>query len=760
MSYIGRLITRSGKKSNFLFIIFGSAALIMLIFEALKKPLLGELTPWQSHSITIVFTSILVVLFASFTYNAITKIEREKIAATLRADQEKFNSMFTLSPLGMLRNAMDGRYIEANQAFIDMVGYTLEDLNKLSYWDITPKKYTQQENEQLISLKSTGKYGPYEKEYIHKDGHLIPIRLNGVIIKDQFGVESIWSIIEDITASKAIAESMQLATMVYEHTSEGIIVTDDKGIIITINPAFTKISGYTQQEILNKHYNEFGFNHLDKSSYQLMSHATTTVGHWQGEMKQQHKNGEIYVVWLTVNTIYNEDSSVHHRVSIFSDITQKKAAEELVLQQANYDELTGLPNRRLLLDRLTQEVKRATRSNLKLALIFLDLDHFKEINDTLGHDMGDILLKEASRRLTESVRLTDTVARFGGDEFILILSELHDIESVERVVQDILYKLTQPFQLHNELAYISASIGIAFFPEDATEASDLLKHADQAMYNAKNQGRNRSSYFTPSMQTVAKARMVMLKDLHRAVAEEQFDIHYQPIVELSTGHIHKAEALIRWMHPSRGMVSPADFIPIAEETGLIHEIGDWVFREATIQLAKIRSQLDPEFQISINKSPVQFQIDKRSHTNWFEHLNALGLPGKSLVIEITEGLLMSSSETTNKILLDFQQAGLELSLDDFGTGYSSLSYLKKYDIDYLKIDKSFVSNLYEDSDDAILCEAIIVMAHKLGIKVIAEGIETEQQKTILLNAGCDYGQGYLFSKAVPIEQLIHFIFQK
>lgn len=759
MTYIQTLITRTRKKTNFLFIVFALSLLVMSIFEALKQPLLGDLTLWQSHSITIVFTSILVVISALYTYNVLTYVEHKLHAALLKADQEKFTTMFNLSPLGMLRNSMDGNYLVANQAFLDMVGYTLDEIKELSYWDITPKKYTSQENEQLASLKKIGKYGPYEKEYVHKDGRLIPVRLNGAIITDQFGVESIWSIIEDVTEPRHIANSMQLSAMVYKHTSEGIIVTDDKDIIISVNPAFTHISGYTQEDVVLKHYREFSFNYPGKSSHLSMSQTTTTVGHWQGEMKQQHKNGELYVVWLTVNTIYNEDNTVLHRVLIFSDITQKKVAEELVLQQASYDDLTGLPNRRLLIDRLTQEIKRTTRTSSKLALLFVDLDHFKTINDNLGHDMGDILLKEASQRLTKTVRMTDTVARLGGDEFIVILSELHDIESVERVVQDILRKMAKPFHLDNEVAYLSASIGIAFFPEDAKGAHDLLKHADQAMYNAKNEGRNRSSYFTPAMQTLAKTRMTILNDLHSAITGNQFSLHYQPIVELSTGHIHKAEALIRWSHPIRGIVSPVDFIPIAEETGLIHEIGDWVFHEATKQLAIIRSQFDPDFQISINKSPVQFQGDNNSHPNWFDHLKALGLPGESLVIEITEGLLMSNSNATNKILLDFQNAGIGLSLDDFGTGYSSLSYLKKYDIDYLKIDRSFVSNLTEDSDDAILCEAMIVMSHKLGIKVIAEGIETEEQKRILINAGCDCGQGYLFSRPVPIEKLISILFQ-
>ena len=277
------------------------------------------------------------------------------------------------------------------------------------------------------------------------------------------------------------------------------------------------------------------------------------------------------------------------------------------------------------------------------------------------------------------------------------------------------------------------------------------------MYYAKNNGKNRSSYFTATMQNLAKARILIVNDLHIALAKNQFVLYYQPIIDLSTGQVNKAEALIRWFHPLRGIVSPLEFIPIAEEFGLIHDIGNWVFQDAAKQLIKLKALHNSEFQISINKSPVQFQNKGHSQNNWIEYLKQLGLPGQSIVVEITEGLLMNTNDFTNKKLIELHEAGVKLSLDDFGTGYSSLSYLKKYDIDYIKIDRSFVTNLREGSDDSVICEAIIVMAHKLGIKVVAEGIETNEQRNILLEAGCDYGQGYLFSKPLPIEELDDFI---
>ncbi len=430
---------------------------------------------------------------------------------------------------------------------------------------------------------------------------------------------------------------------------------------------------------------------------------------------------------------------------------KRKENEALVWWQANFDPLTNLPNRRMFHDRLEQEMKKSNRSGLPLALLLFDLDHFKQINDTYGHAAGDMLLQDAARRLGSCVRESDIVVRLGGDEFIVILSELADPNTVERIAQDALHKLAEPFHLKNEVAYVSTSIGIAFYPTDATDSSALLKSADQAMYAAKNQGRNCYSYFTASLQQAAYTRMRLINDLRGALTGDQFRVYYQPIVELATGVIHKAEALVRWQHPTRGLVNPAEFIPIAEETGMIVNIGDWVFHEVARQAAKWRTSHHATFQISVNRSPMQFHNDGNIHA-WFDHLKKLGLPGQSIAVEITEGLLLDTNVTVTNQLLAFRDAGMQVSLDDFGTGYSALAYLKKFDIDYLKIDRSFIHNLTLGSNDMALCEAIIVMAHKLGLSVVAEGVETIEQRDLLAAAGCDYGQGYLFSKPVPAEQ--------
>jgi len=561
----------------------------------------------------------------------------------------------------------------------------------------------------------------------------------------------------DISERKKADEELQLASLVYQTSSEGMTITDASGTILSINPAFTELTGYTQDEVIGKTPRILQSGHHGKDFYESMWSALVTTGQWRGEIWNRRKSGEVYPEWLSISSTFNEDGSVHRRVTLFSDITKKKELEELLWQQANIDLLTGLPNRRMFLDRLEQEIRKSHRADSQMALLFLDLDHFKDVNDTLGHVMGDVLLKEASQRLVSCVRETDTVARLGGDEFTLILCGLQGADSVERVALEIMHKLAAPFQLGNELAYISASIGITLYPQDAVKPEDLLVNADQAMYAAKRQGRNRYHYFTSSMQQAAQTRMRLINDLRDSLGENQFRVYYQPIVELQTGATHKAEALIRWQHPVRGMISPADFIPLAEETGMIVEIGEWVFHTATEQAARWRDSLDPQFQVSVNISPVQFRNGGINLSVWFDYLRIVGLQTEGVVFEITEGMLMDASADVTDQLLEFRNAGIEVSLDDFGTGYSSMSYLKKFDIDYLKIDQSFVRNLSAGSDDMALCEAMIVMAHTLGIKVIAEGVETQEQCDLLAAAGCDYGQGYLFSKPVPPDELESFL---
>ncbi|WP_019555735.1 putative bifunctional diguanylate cyclase/phosphodiesterase [Thiomicrorhabdus arctica] len=440
-------------------------------------------------------------------------------------------------------------------------------------------------------------------------------------------------------------------------------------------------------------------------------------------------------------------------IGTLRNISRRKKSEALILSQTYRDDLTQLPNRKMFNDRLEQAILHSKHHGGEFAVVFLDLDNFKDVNDTLGHSMGDTLLIETAKRISHCVRDTDTVSRIGGDEFILLLPELNETNIINRILHEILGTLREPFILDadNKL-FISASMGVTIYPDDASNAESLLKNADQAMYAAKNLGRNQYHYYTASMSQQAQERMVLTNSLRLALQNNQFQLYYQPIINLDTGQLIKAEALIRWTDSNNDIIMPSQFISLAEEIGLITEIGEWVFQTAVQQLKHWRAIYDPELKISINKSPNQFHDSAHIASDWAELLKQNGLDNQSVVIEITEGTLLNANEDVKKTLLEYRDAGIQVALDDFGTGYSSLSYLNKLDIDFLKIDRSFVQNLQANSNDLALCEAIIVMAHKLGLKVIAEGIETQGQQDLLINAGCDYGQGYLFAKPLPVAE--------
>lgn len=431
---------------------------------------------------------------------------------------------------------------------------------------------------------------------------------------------------------------------------------------------------------------------------------------------------------------------------IAHDITEHKKAEALIWQQANFDMLTGLPNRRMLRDRWEQTVNNHKRSGHCLALLVLDLDHFKEINDSLGHAVGDQLLILASQRIESCLRVTDTLARMGGDEFAIILTDIAADTDVGDIVHKIVTCLGSSFDLPSQTVFVTASVGVTLYPQNGESFDELLKLADQAMYEAKANGRNGFFFFANSLQERSRNRLRMTNDLHTALRENQFHLVYQPIVDLRTGNIRKAEALIRWKHPERGLIPPSEFIPLAESIGLIEDIGEWVFRTAAHKVREWRQQIDPGIQVSVNKSPLQFRSKRRKATEWVDYLQSINLTPDAIVVEITEGLLLDASEWVQQQLMSTRQSGFRLSLDDFGTGYSSLSYLHRYDIDFLKIDQSFMRELCPGSKNLTLCKAIIRMAHELGLQVIAEGIENTVQRNLLMEADCDFGQGYLFAK--------------
>lgn len=552
-------------------------------------------------------------------------------------------------------------------------------------------------------------------------------------------------------------EELHLAASIYSNSTEVVLVTDANNKVVALNPAFTRTTGYTLDDIRGKDPSLLHSGRHDAEFFQSIWQEVALRGFWQGEVWNRRKNGEVFPAWLTINVIRNDEGDIQRHVVMGSDISNRVRSDELIWRQANYDFLTDLPNRYMFQDRLEQEIRASSRRGSLLALLFIDLDNFKDVNDSLGHPVGDQLLVKAAERINNCVRDSDTVARMGGDEFTVILPKLAKTLDGEKVAVQIISVLAEPYSINDETIYIQASVGITFCPDDASEVAQLVSNADQAMYASKAAGRNRLTYFTQSLHDEAQNRLKLLNDMRSAAGNRQFELHFQPIIELATGRISRAEALIRWNHPERGMISPADFIPLAEETGLIVGIGDWVFREAATKAKRWCELFDTALQISVNMSPVQFQSDVLNITDWLAYLQTIELEEKYLSIEITEGLLLNASDDVKDKLLRFRDAGIQVAIDDFGVGYSALSYLKRFDIDYLKIDQSFIQNLDTDQNDLVLSEAIVMMAHRLGLTVIAEGVETEAQRRLLLKIGCDFGQGYLFSKPLPASEFEGFL---
>lgn len=686
-------------------------------------------------------------------------VSAEKLAEQqLKASYEQLELVLQNSGLGYWVWDVNEDKLMFDARSAEMLGCSEDELNnggrQLWYSAILPADLVQVLP--ILDKHIAGETAVFSCEYrfTRLDGQQRWIRAHGKATeRNEFGIATkLCGVHEDVTDQRQREISLKLAASVYKNSTEAMAVINDNGRVITINPAFSQITGFREADIIGRSLHKLKNAHHSKADYRHIRNELKREKCWQGEVWLSCRNKAEIVVWLSINLLVDDESHDRRWVVLFSDITEKKNTEKVIWEQANYDPLTGLPNRRMFIEQLNQEIRQAHRRNGTFSLLFLDLDFFKEVNDTLGHDMGDRLLREAAERLRTCVRESDFVARLGGDEFTLLLLDAQSSKDVERVAQQILKRLSEPFQLGEESAYISGSIGITMYPEDGDSEELLLKHADQAMYAAKSQGRNRFNYFTLSMQKHAKYRMKLIQDLRLAVQQGDFDINYQPIVDLNTDTVVKVEGLIRWQTPQRGAISPADFIPVAEDTGLILDIGDWVFHQAVDQCLAWQQQYDMDIQISINKSPVQFRDEGPRFAHWLEYLAQKQVDGRLICIEITEGLLLEANDSVSKKLLTYRDMGIQVSLDDFGTGYSSLAYLKRFDIDYIKIDRSFTNQIDVDESNVTLCEAIIVMAHKLGIKVVAEGVENAEQALILKQMGCDYAQGYFYSKPISAQQ--------
>nr|WP_260962947.1 bifunctional diguanylate cyclase/phosphodiesterase [Pseudomonas citri] len=607
--------------------------------------------------------------------------------------------------------------------------------------------------EQLAELRSQMQTQLFLFDCLRADGRKIPIELRLVLVWDEWGAfEGVLGVGRDISQQRRAEKDLRMAATVFEHSTSAILITDPAGYIVQANEAFSRVSGYAVSQVLDQLPNMLTVDdqqeaHLRYVLKQLQQHST-----WEGEVWLKRRNGEHYPAWVGITAVLDDEGDLASYVCFFSDISERKASEQRIHRLAYYDALTHLPNRTLFQDRLHTALQSADRQKTWVVLMFLDLDRFKPINDSLGHAAGDRMLKEMAARLLGCVADDDTVARMGGDEFTLLLqpraSRDMALNRAIAVAEQILASLVRPFVLEGREFFVTASIGIALSPQDGNELSQLMKNADTAMYHAKERGKNNFQFYQADMNASALERLELESDLRHALEQNEFILYYQPQFSGDGKRLTGAEALLRWRHPRRGLVPPGDFIPVLEELGLVVDVGDWVIDEACRQLrawhqAKVRVP-----KVSVNISARQFS-DGQLGTRIANILRSTGLPPACLELELTESILMREVSEAMQILAGLKNLGLSIAVDDFGTGYSSLNYLKQFPIDVLKIDRTFVDGLPSGEQDAQIARAIIAMAHSLNLAVIAEGVETHEQLDFLREHGCDEVQGYLFGRPMP-----------
>lgn len=558
------------------------------------------------------------------------------------------------------------------------------------------------------------------------------------------------SLLQEVESRREAEKQLQLFKMAVYNTSEAVIITDSNARILEVNPAYCQITGYSRQDVLGKNPNITRSDRHDPEFYQNMWTNLYQKGEWSGEIWDRRKNGEVFPKWLSINAVNDGCSDYTYYVGVFMDISSLKQAEQQLERLAYYDPLTNLPNRVLFNDRLEQEIRTCSADHSRFGVLYIDLDRFKYVNDTLGHSVGDELLVEIGRRIKSCLRQPDTVARISGDEFTVIVRSVHEAQDMEVVASKIIELIEQPVLIADREVFVGASIGISLYPEHAGNSDQLKKYADMAMYRAKEAGRGRYQLFNPSMTEINLDRMALTGQLKQAIAQDEFILHYQPIVSISDASIAAVEALIRWQPEMNKIIYPGDFIEHAEETGLIHDIGNWVLEAACLQAALWNKDLDHPVAMAVNLSAIQFENpDLPGYIA--DVLQRTGLKPELLHVEITETTVMKQPEQTENLLREISALGVKISIDDFGAGYSSLSYLMRFTANKLKIDRAFTQQLTERRNDQIIPTAIINLGRSLNLETVAEGVETEFQLKMLKDKGCTYAQGYLLSRPVDAD---------
>ena len=689
------------------------------------------------------------MLASVVTVRDITELKQTQ--QQLQTSEEKFAKAFHASLDGLLLTRQhDGLLMEANDGFRRLTGHRVDSSCEQTSVDIDLWVNPDDRLRMIERLEHHGFVRDFTALIRRKDGEIRLCELSARPLPIG-GVDCILTIARDVTERHLMQEKLHLAATVFENTAEGVLITDTEQRITAVNRAFSEITGYSELEALGQTPRLFASGQHDSAFYAAMWHQLNAEDHWQGEIYNKRKNGEIYPGWLTISAVRTNERELTHFVAVFADISSIKHAQAKLDHQAHHDSLTGLPNRALFEKRLHATLASEQTSNRQGAVLFLDLDRFKHINDSLGHPVGDLLLKGIAHRLKEQVRDVDTVARLGGDEFIILLPGLHKPSDASAIADKLLTCFHAPFQAGEHEFFTSASIGISLYPQDGTDVATLIRNADAAMYRSKAKGRNRVEAYTRDLTVQASERIALEHELRRAIERDELSLCFQPKLSLKTHALVGAEALIRWTHPTFGEVSPEHFIGLAEENGSILQLGDWVLEQACQQMHAWKQHYQPFGPLSINLAGAQL---RQTHlAARIEHLlDRYRLNAGDLQLEITENFIMSQAEEALAILYQLKDLGVQLAIDDFGTGYSSLSYLKRLPLDILKIDQSFIRGLPDDPHDAAIARAIIALGRSMQLTIIAEGVENPAQQQFLADEGCEQIQGYIVGLPMPAEE--------
>ncbi len=652
---------------------------------------------------------------------------------------------------GAIGNALvstDGRWLEVNRTFLGITGHSRDALLSSPLGSIIFPDDLDILNNSLDQLK---KGEPdtvtVEIRYVKNNNNAVWVENIITLVRDLADNTPHYYLfhIRDLSGWKTDEEDFRLASSMFANSQDGILIMSPDKTILKANQAFEKILGYTSEDVVGKGGHMFRAGHHDTAFYEQLWQAIDTTGRWQGEIWERHKDGGIIPVWLSISCLYNDKGEIERYIAILYDLTDQKKSQDRINYLAHYDMLTGLPNRSMFRERLSHAIKIAERQNTIIAVLFVDLDNFKQVNDSYGHPVGDELLCEVAKKLKRCVRKSDTLSRLGGDEFMLLLENMNTVHSVKTAAQKIVGVLAEPVKVGEKGMYLSASVGIALYPGDGTDVDTLVKNADVAMYRSKEFGRNQFRFYKEEMSRSVQERMALQSDLRQSIEQEGLELYYQPVVHTGTRQCIGAEALVRWQHKEKGFVPPEKFIPIAEENDLIHTLGEWVLYTACKQMKAWLDSGSKLTFISVNVSGKQ--IVQGEFVEAAKHiLEVTGCPAERITLELTESFVIEESRKAVNQLKELRDMGFGIAIDDFGTGYSSLAYLKYLPVTKLKLDRSFIRDLATDCNDAAIARAILKLGETLGLDVIAEGVENEDQHQFLESERSTLCQGFLYAR--------------